>query len=129
MPTLFSFQQGNESRVRRDQETPLLGRFRAVPAEAGQQRRRSSGGRWFASFRRISSYNYGTTNNGGDTEGQEEVQDVGHFDKFRRLLLSPEPDVVKCAIEHWWGRAFLLFVLPALIVGILPVLLSDHLDG
>lgn len=116
MPRLFSFQQGNESRARRDQETPLLGRFRALPGEAGRQRRRSSGGRWFANFRRVSSNDYGTTNNGGDTEAQEEIHDSGHWDHFRRLLLSPEPDVVRHAIEQWWSRAFLLFILPALIV-------------
>jgi len=123
MPAFFSFQQGNESTARRDQETPLLGRYRALPGEAGRQRRSSSGGRWFASFRRLSAYNYGTTSHDGGNETQEEVQNVNRFDHFRKLLLAPEPNVVKHALAHWWSRTFLLFVLPALIV-CTPALLS-----
>ena len=115
MPTIFSFQRGNESKVRRDQEAPLLGRFRVLPHADGQQRRRSSGGRWFASFRRLSA-GYDTIRDGGDTQGREDVQDVGLFSHFRRLLLSPEPEAVKHAIEHWWARASLLYVVPALFV-------------
>lgn len=42
MPSFFQFTQGTESRIRPNDSSPLLGRFRAVPPRPGLGRRRSS---------------------------------------------------------------------------------------
>ncbi len=115
MPTIFSFQQGNESRARQNEESPLLGRFRAVPADEGRERRRSSAKPWFASLRRT-YHSYGALNDSGSDEREDELQEAGRFDGLRSLLLAPEHDTIKHAVERWWGRWLLLFALPALIV-------------
>ncbi len=132
MPTIFSFQQGSESRARQNEESPLLGRFRAVPADEGRIRRRSSARGWFSSFR-SGSWKYATVNVSDDSDDEENgLQERSRFGRLRKLLLVPEQSSVREAVEHWWGRWLLLYILPALIVSTLlvPYFLSfvDSMD-
>ncbi|KAH0536580.1 hypothetical protein FGG08_006564 [Glutinoglossum americanum] len=112
MPAFFSFQQGTESRVRQDQESPLLGRFRALPAGDRRSRRRSVGD-LFAGFRRH-SVNYGTLGDGtGDGDIQEEGMQWSGVSKVKYLFVEPREDAVKAVVERWWSRWMLLILLPA----------------
>lgn len=118
MPSFFAFQQGAESRANdASDNSPLLGRFRAVPGD-GRSRHRNSilgslGGALYGSFRDIGD---GIVD--GDAEDEEDG--VGRVRRWGRLLrdlyIDPKHHTVGKAMDKWWTRWGLLMVLPAALV-------------
>jgi hypothetical protein len=102
--------------VRQDQESPLLGRFRALPASGDRRNRRRSVGDLFAGFRRHSA-SYGTVDDEAhDGDLQEEGLEWPGLSKVKYLFIEPRKEVVRAVVEHWWSRWILLIILPASIV-------------
>jgi hypothetical protein len=118
MQNLFSFQQGTESRVRQEQESPLLGRFRALPSNAFENRRQGNSGGVFGTFRsRAGSLGRRTLGWSGN-DSTEDVNDIDDSNLIRDLLVDPKDYAVKRAIDSWFGRWMLMAVLPAAIVSL-----------
>ncbi|KAB8305016.1 hypothetical protein EYC80_004321 [Monilinia laxa] len=118
MPSFFTFQQGSERRGfgSFNENSPLLGRFRAVPDthRLGRGRRRSLLG--------FNVDGFGGTFGGrddddeGDVDGCDE-EEFGIWKRWGRtmkdLWLEPRQGAVAKAVDEWWCRCLVLVVLPA----------------
>lgn len=140
MPDFFSFQQGNETRARPGQDqSPLLGRFRAVPRPAvshARPRADSQLGLLSAGHRGSVHVGYGAllaaeledesdeAEDGSDSDDCLEGSGAGKLRVFAHrigrtiedLWVSPRSGAVKRAVNTWWKRWTLLVVLPAVLV-------------
>jgi hypothetical protein len=129
MPSFFQFQQGTESRARLNTDnSPLLGRFRAVPDTSGGRRRSRgySGNGIFGTFSaaRIGEAVFGVgSEDGSEVEGEEDESNLrlsrwarrwGR--KARYLWLEPKQAAVRRTVDKWWSRWFVLAVVPAAFV-------------
>jgi hypothetical protein len=134
MPSFFQFQQGTESRARLNTDnSPLLGRFRAVP-ETSSERRRSNGNGIFGTFSaaRIGEAVFGAGSDDGSEEEAENdeagfrvrtvVRKWGR--KTRDLWLKPKQADVRKTVGVWWSRWVVLAVLPAVLVSASRLILS-----
>lgn len=146
MPSFFQFTQGSESRIRPNDSSPLLGRFRAVPPPPpprGSLARRPSqlgllSERLAAAAGRGSVHvGYGALvaaelDNSDDDDGPggpgETVDDLDDgLSRFERLWqkwvldlwVDPRQGAVKRVVDKWWSRYGLLVFLPALLVCLL----------
>ncbi|CAL3972399.1 unnamed protein product [Diplocarpon coronariae] len=125
MPSFFAFQQGTESRAPTSENSPLLGRFRAVP-DAHRQPRRSLSNSLLGSFAgrglggRYSSLVFGNAAGHDNDEGDlVDGEDMGALRRWGRVLrdlwLEPKHAVVAKVVDKWWTRWAVLAVLPAVL--------------
>lgn len=124
MPSFFAFQQGAESRGHgASDSSPLLGRFRAVPAGSGRRAHRNS------FLDRLSgSASYGSLGRSvGDVSGDGDTvdwEDEGYMQRcwrgMRDLWLEPKHHAVGRVVDNWWSRWAVLAVLPAAVVSSTP---------
>lgn len=139
MPSFFAFQQGSEARAHPSQDaSPLLGRFRAVPAI---RQRAGSGTSQRTSL--LASLGYGTIFGSADSDSDVESIDGGLAGgpggalrgwarAVRDLYVRPQQLAVKFALERWWRRWLILAVVPAAVAVAwcaLPVPQYDFEDG
>ncbi|CAH0029640.1 unnamed protein product [Clonostachys rhizophaga] len=130
MPTYFKFTQGTESRVRPNDSSPLLGRFRAVPPR-DQQFAASQVNRLDVAGGRGSVHvGYGALVIAG-LEGHQEddedddvsTEDLDGIPRLERLWqrwvvdlwVHPRQAAVKKIAEKWYTRYGLLVFLPAVL--------------
>lgn len=143
MSSFFQFTQGTESRVRPNDSSPLLGRFRAVPPRPGLTQRRSSQLGLLSD--RISGLSDGRGSvhvgygalvaaqlSGGDDDDaidDDYDDDVSMWEKVWHgwvmdLWVDPKQLAVKRTVDRWWSRYGLLVFLPAALVSCLSLSLS-----
>ncbi|TWU71592.1 hypothetical protein ED733_002505 [Metarhizium rileyi] len=138
MPSFFQFKQGTESRVRPNDTSPLLGRFRAVPPRPGLAQRRSSqlgllSGRTsgLSDGRGSVHIGYGAlvaAQLAGEQDADADADAdaiVDDYDDDRSiweevwhgwvmdLWVNPKQIAVKRMVDRWWSRYGLLVFLPA----------------
>jgi hypothetical protein len=123
MPSFFQFQQGTERRARgSDAESPLLGRFRALPNISHSIRRRTgSVGNLFSAWTRAGGGSgYGTVRRENDEDSvldsDDEEDTRGWIWTIKSVFVDPKPAVVKRLVHSWFGRLGALVILPALVV-------------
>ncbi|KID72664.1 hypothetical protein MBR_08066, partial [Metarhizium brunneum ARSEF 3297] len=140
MPSFFQFTQGTESRVRPNDTSPLLGRFRAVPPRPGQTQRRSSQLGLLSDRTSGLSDGRGSVHVGygalvaaqlaGEADDDAAIDDDDDYDDdlsmwqkvwqrwIMDLWVNPRQTAVKRTVDRWWSRYGLLVVLPtALAIG------------
>lgn len=123
MPSFFTFQQGSERRGfgSFNENSPLLGRFRAVPDahRLGGGRRRSLLG--FDVDGLGGTFGGRDDDDEGDVDGCDE-EEFGIWKKWGRtmkdLWLEPRQGAVAKAVDKWWCRCLVLVVLPAALVSL-----------
>lgn len=125
MPSFFAFQQGSESRgPNHNDSTPLLGRFRAVPDTPNRRAHRNSLS-LLGSFSAGRSLGRGLdavfgSLSGDSGEGEDDGEDIGRFQRWTRLQrdlwLEPKQSAVAKVVDKWWGRWWVLVILPAALV-------------
>lgn len=147
MPSFFSFEQGNESRPQYHQTdaSPLLGRYRAVP----RARRGSLGLLTRASWRGSVHIGYGALLTAGlaeqdasgddynDDSDDDNENDESALVRWARrawkrthdLWITPTQSAVKKVTDVWWSRWFVLVVLPAALVCVQQLRLSDGIEA
>lgn len=137
MPSFFQFTQGTESRVRPNDSSPLLGRFRAVPPRPDFRIRRNSQlgllADSIAAGRGSVHVGYGALIAAtlGDSDSEEEcIRRDGRLDiaehatawdrAWQRwvidLWVEPRQSAVKKVVDRWWSRYGLLVFMPATLV-------------
>lgn len=142
MPSFFQFTQGTESRVRPNDSSPLLGRFRAVPQrpEFGARRNSQLGllsdtsAIIGAAGRGSVHVGYGAliaAHLGGDSDSEDEcirrdgclelrVPETAWDRRWRRwvvdLWVEPRQTAVMKVVDRWWSRYGLLVFMPAILV-------------
>lgn len=139
MPSFFQFTQGTESRVRPNDTSPLLGRFRAVPPRPGQTQRRSSQLGLLSDRTSGLSDGRGSVHVGygalvaaqlaGEADDDAAIDDDDDYDDdlsmwqkvwqryIMDLWVNPRQTAVKRTVDRWWSRYGLLVVLPTALVG------------
>ena len=134
MPSFFQFTQGTESRVRPNDTSPLLGRFRAVPprSDLGPRRPSSLGllAGTLGNGRGSVHVGYGALiaaelgNDAQSTASDDDFEDDRSYGQrlWQRwivdLWVDPRQSAVKRVLEKWWSRYGFLVLLPALLVRI-----------
>ncbi|KAK2617054.1 hypothetical protein QQS21_000148 [Conoideocrella luteorostrata] len=133
MSSFFQFTQGTESRVRPNDSSPLLGRFRAVPPRPGLSHRRSSqlgllSDRYSASTndgRGSVHVGYGalvasqlSTDDDDAVDDDDDDGDISILEKVWQtwvmdLWVNPKQTAVKRTVDRWWSRYGMLVFLPA----------------
>lgn len=136
MPSFFLFTQGTEFRVRPNDSSPLLGRYRAVPPREQHQHhtgyrrgQRSPVGLLSSNGRGSVHVGYGALVVEGlageeDDDDDDDGNDDGSLGRWERiwqrwvidLWVRPRQLAVKRIAERWWTRYGLLVFLPALLV-------------
>lgn len=137
MPSFFQFTQGTESRVRPNDSSPLLGRFRAVPPrpEFGVRRNSQLGllSDRLAAGRGSVHVGYGAilAASLGDSDSEDEcIRRDGRLEVPETLTVwewlwqkwvidlwvEPRQSAVKKVVDRWWSRYGLLVFLPAILV-------------
>jgi hypothetical protein len=139
MSSFFQFTQGTESRVRPNDTSPLLGRFRAVPPRPGFTQRRSSQLGLLSD--RISNLSdgrgsvhvgYGAlvaaqlSSEDDDVIDDDYNEDDAVWEKLWHgwvmdLWVNPKQIAVKRTVDRWWSRYGLLVFLPAALVRLPPL--------
>ena len=121
MPSsIFTFQQGSESLTGGNDNSPLLGRFRAVPDAANRRdrdgaRRNSLLGTWRGYGAVFGGEGEGEgAADGGDGLGKGVLSRAGRY--VREVWLEPKQGPVGRVVERWWSRWWVLVGLPALLV-------------
>jgi hypothetical protein len=132
MPSFFAFQQGTESRGPANDNSPLLGRFRAVP-DAQRQGRRSHRNSFLGT---LTGVRYGTVFGDADDSDEGDLlerEDMGALRRWglvqRDLWLEPKQAAVGKLVDRWWRRWTVLAVLPAALVSELELFLSYLVAG
>ena len=132
MASVFQFTQGSESRVRPNDSSPLLGRFRAVPPRPGLSQRRSSNlGVGLLSDRLLGSEGgRGSVHVGygalvaAQIAGVDDDYDQDDYDDapsrlwrgwVMDLWVNPQQGPVKKMVDRWWSRYGLLVFVPAVL--------------
>ncbi|KAI8719484.1 hypothetical protein NCS52_00729100 [Fusarium sp. LHS14.1] len=139
MPSFFQFTQGSESRVRPNDSTPLLGRFRAVPPRPGVVPRRHSqlgllsSTAAFDSRGSVHILGYGAVpssavaaelahiDDAGSTTSSDGLEDerTAWERAWQRWALDiwvdPRQSAVKRVVDKWWSRYGFLVLMPALL--------------
>ncbi|CAM1504467.1 Fc.00g020580.m01.CDS01 [Cosmosporella sp. VM-42] len=129
MPSFFQFTQGTESRVRPNDSSPLLGRFRAVPPREGLGPRRPSQlgllSDRLGNGRGSVHVSYGAVFAGGFGDDAQSTTSDDDFEDGRPywerawqgwivdLWVDPRQSAVKRVVEKWWSRYGFLVLLPA----------------
>lgn len=141
MPSFFSFEQGNESRARHTDASPLLGRYRAVPTSTTSNRRGSLGlltrGSWRNSVHVGHGYGAllaaglggdGSSNSSDNSSENDDDEDRMRADdesrlvrwcrkkwrrKVRDVWITPKQGAVRRISAVWYSRWFVLVVMPA----------------
>ncbi|KHN98912.1 uncharacterized protein MAM_03374 [Metarhizium album ARSEF 1941] len=138
MSSFFHFTQGTESRVRPNDTSPLLGRFRAVPPRPDLTHRRSSQlgllsnrPSWLSDGRGSVHVGYGALvaarlaaevdDDDAIDDDEQDRDDHDGLSMWRRawhswvmdLWVNPKQLAVKRTVDRWWSRYGLLVVLPA----------------
>lgn len=135
MPSFFQFTQGTESRVRPNDSTPLLGRFRAVPPRPSQLGLPSSTSAAFENRGSVHILGYGAVvassavaaelahlDDAGSTTSSDGLEDerTAWERAWQRWVLDiwvdPRQSAVKRVVDKWWSRYGLLVLMPALLV-------------
>lgn len=140
MPSFFQFTQGSESRVRPNDSTPLLGRFRAVPPRPGVVPRRHSqlgllsSTAAFDGRGSVHILGYGAVpssavaaelahiDDAGSTTSSDGLEDerTAWERAWQRWVLDiwvdPRQSAVKRVVDKWWSRYGFLVLMPALLV-------------
>lgn len=142
MSSFFQFTQGTESRVRVNDSSPLLGRFRAVPPRPGLSRRRSSQlgllsdrlsggvdgrGSVHVGYGAIIAAQLSAEDVNGDNDNSNAIDDddddgdTSTWEKLWQgwvidLWVDPKQTAVKRTVSRWWSRYGLLVFLPAVLV-------------
>lgn len=131
MASFFQFTQGTESRVRPNDSSPLLGRFRAVPPRDAAHRHSQLGllADRFTDGRGSVHVGYGALVAAGLADSDDEPtsswprqnEDVSMGRRLWRkwvvdLWVHPTPSAVKAVVDRWWSRYGLLVFLPAGLV-------------
>lgn len=139
MPSFFQFTQGTESRVRPNDSSPLLGRFRAVPPrpEFGIRRNSQLGllsdslgagrGSVHVGYGALIAAHLGDSDSDSEDgcirrDGSPLITD--HVTLRERLWqkwvidlwVDPRQSAVKKVVDRWWSRYGLLVFLPASLV-------------
>lgn len=141
MPSFFQFTQGTESRVRPNDSSPLLGRFRAVPPRPDFGVRRNSqlgllsdslaglgGGRGsvHVGYGALLAAQLGDESDSEDEcirrDGRLEL--AAHVSAWDRLWqrwvvdlwVEPRQSAVRKVVDRWWSRYGLLVFMPAALV-------------
>ncbi|RTE70392.1 hypothetical protein BHE90_015217 [Fusarium euwallaceae] len=139
MPSFFQFTQGSESRVRPNDSTPLLGRFRAVPPRPGVVPRRHSqlgllsSSAAFNNRGSVHILGYGAVpssavaaelahiDDAGSTTSSDGLEDerTAWERAWQRWVLDiwvdPRQSAVKRVVDKWWSRYGFLVLMPALL--------------
>ncbi|KAJ4312781.1 hypothetical protein N0V84_009758 [Fusarium piperis] len=139
MPSFFQFTQGTESRVRPNDSTPLLGRFRAVPPRPGVVPRRPSqlgllsSSAAFENRGSVHILGYGAVassavaaelahiDDAGSTTSSDGLEDerTAWERAWQRWVLDiwvdPRQSAVKRVVDKWWSRYGFLVLMPALL--------------
>ncbi|VUC21256.1 unnamed protein product [Clonostachys rosea] len=130
MPTYFKFTQGTESRVRPNDSSPLLGRFRAVPPRDQQiaasqvNRLDVAGGRGSVHVGYGALVIAGLEGHQDDDEDDDASnEDLDGIPRLERLWqrwvvdlwVHPRQAAVKKIAEKWYTRYGLLVFLPAIL--------------
>ncbi|KAL2675328.1 hypothetical protein Neosp_011512 [[Neocosmospora] mangrovei] len=139
MPSFFQFTQGSESRVRPNDSTPLLGRFRAVPPRPGVVPRRHSqlgllsSTAAFDGRGSVHILGYGAVpssavaaelahiDDAGSTTSSDGLEDerTAWERAWQRWVLDiwvdPRQSAVKRVVDKWWSRYGFLVLMPALL--------------
>ncbi|RPA93342.1 hypothetical protein L873DRAFT_1705886 [Choiromyces venosus 120613-1] len=136
MPSFFTFQQGSDTRSLPPPETESLrfGRFRAIPSQQHQQRRRvgdlfgvfpetlavrrpllrgGGGGNTRTGYGAIDISRNGGGNNAPGEDEEEEENGVDDRWWLDRVLISPRKKTVAWMMETWYRRLGVLVILPA----------------
>ncbi|CAH0056533.1 unnamed protein product [Clonostachys solani] len=130
MPTYFKFTQGTESRVRPNDSSPLLGRFRAVPPRDQQLAASQVNRLGVAGARGSVHVGYGALVIAGleghqndDEDDDVSTEDLDGISRLERLWqrwvvdlwVHPRQAAVKKIAEKWYTRYGLLVFLPAIL--------------
>jgi hypothetical protein len=148
MPSFFQFTQGTESRVRPQDSSPLLGRFRAVPPRPSLGRRRSSqlglladrlaaegGGRGsvHVGYGALVAAGLDNESNSDDdsADGSDEAFGSSRWERVWQrwvvdLWVEPRQGAVKRVVSRFWSRYGVLVFLPAALVRLIPCPVSHN---
>lgn len=143
MPSFFSFEQGNESRARHTDASPLLGRYRAVPTSSSTSNRRGSLGlltraSWRNSVHVGHGYGAllaaglgedGSPSDNSSTDEDEDDDETRMAEegrsqfvrwcrrawrrRIRDVWITPKQGAVRRLSAVWYSRWFVLVVMPA----------------
>lgn len=134
MASFFQFTQGTESRVRPNDSSPLLGRFRAVPPRELGRRRSQLGllSDRFSGGRGSVHVGYGALITAGLRDGDDDSIDprTGQDEPASfwarawkkgviDLWVNPRQSAVQTVVDRWWSRYGLLVFWPAILVRLL----------
>ncbi|KAL3425431.1 hypothetical protein PVAG01_02222 [Phlyctema vagabunda] len=111
MPSFFPFQQGAESRANphASDNSPLLGRFRAVP----DARRRGHRNSILGGLSLYGGFGSAGPESVDSEEGGEQFWIRRWLRTLRDLWIEPKHHVVGRVVDTWWSRWFVLIILPA----------------